>query len=82
MEFEYFLKGCFAGICGITASHPLDTIKVCIQENKKFIPSKAYAGFSAPLLGVAIEKQIYKNGNCWKYIRIMRIHRCNAHRKI
>jgi solute carrier family 25 carnitine/acylcarnitine transporter 20/29 len=60
---QYYAKGGLSGMCGITLSHPIDTIKTHIQSGhtlKTFKPSitNLYKGISAPLFGVGFEKAI------------------------
>ena len=59
-SIRYFLYGYLAGFTGILASHPFDTMKTCIQEEKqiKYNFRSLYKGVTAPLLGVGIEKSI------------------------
>ena len=57
---KYFAFGYIAGMTGIIASHPFDTVKTCIQDKKR-IPltlSGLYRGILPPLLGVGLEKAI------------------------
>lgn len=64
-----FLYGAISGMVGITLSHPFDTIKTCIQDNKpvKLGIISLYKGFVPPLIGVGFEKAIvfgiYTNAN-------------------
>jgi solute carrier family 25 carnitine/acylcarnitine transporter 20/29 len=53
-----FLAGAVSGMCGLTLSHPFDTIKTHIQNNKKINinPINLYRGLLPPLLGIGIEK--------------------------
>lgn len=57
---ENYVNGSIAGMFGVLLSHPFDTIKTCIQENKpiKYNPKFLYRGLSSPLLGIGIEKSI------------------------
>ncbi|ARF09727.1 mitochondrial carrier protein [Indivirus ILV1] len=59
-SFRSFLNGAFGGTVGITISHPFDTIKTCIQDNKpvKLGIRSLYNGFLPPLIGVGFEKAI------------------------
>lgn len=58
--FKSFLNGAISGMVGITMSHPFDTIKTCIQDNKpvKLGIRALYKGFVPPLFGVGFEKAI------------------------
>lgn len=55
-----FVNGCLSGMVGITLSHPFDTIKTCIQDNKPVNLNirNLYRGFLPPLFGVGLEKAI------------------------
>jgi len=68
-QSKTFLFGTFGGLCGITLSHPFDTIRVVYQEGAyKNIAECAkslyknngimsfYKGLVPPLIGVALEK--------------------------
>lgn len=59
-SFKSFTNGALAGMVGITLSHPFDTIKTCIQDNKpvKLGIRSLYNGFLPPLFGVGFEKAI------------------------
>ena len=55
-----FVNGWISGSVGVTLSHPFDTIKTCIQDNKQVNLSirSLYKGFFPPLFGVGFEKAI------------------------
>ena len=57
---ESFLNGLIGGTVGISLSHPFDTIKTCIQDNKpvNLTIRSLYKGFIPPLFGVGFEKAI------------------------
>lgn len=68
-QFKDFISGGFGGLCGITVSHPFDTIRVIYQEGNyknmiectKNIYKESgfygfYRGILPPLIGVALEK--------------------------
>lgn len=58
---QQFLNGWIAGISAVVISHPFDTYKTHIQENKIMPNYKLrtlYRGLSAPLLGVGFEKAV------------------------
>jgi solute carrier family 25 carnitine/acylcarnitine transporter 20/29 len=56
--YSYYLKGTLSGAIGVLLSHPFDTIKTCIQENKtiNYNLKNLYRGITAPLIGVGLEK--------------------------
>jgi hypothetical protein len=57
---EHFIFGYISGMAGILVSHPFDTIKTNIQENKP-IPRTLrglYRGIGPPLVGVGLEKSV------------------------
>lgn len=60
-SYQQFINGWIAGITAVITSHPFDTYKTHIQENK-VIPNyklrTLYRGLSAPLLGVGFEKAV------------------------
>jgi len=59
-KIRSFLDGFVSGSVGILISHPFDTIKTYIQNNK-VVPkniSSLYKGLTPPLLGVGFEKAI------------------------
>ena len=56
-----FLAGTFGGLCGVSLSHPFDTIRVRIQTEGGFKYKgirDLYKGLSPPLIGVMMEKTI------------------------
>jgi solute carrier family 25 (mitochondrial carnitine/acylcarnitine transporter), member 20/29 len=57
---QSFTNGFISGTVGILLSHPFDTIKTCIQDNKPVSLSirSLYKGFAPPLFGVGFEKAI------------------------
>jgi hypothetical protein len=57
---QNYLNGMISGVNAILISHPIDTIKTNIQENKQvdFKFRSLYRGLMAPLLGVGLEKAI------------------------
>lgn len=69
-QSKTFLFGTFGGLCGITLSHPFDTVRVIYQESNNYrgITDCAktiykergitgfYRGLVPPLIGVALEK--------------------------
>ena len=69
-QSKTFLFGTFGGLCGITLSHPFDTVRVIYQESNNYrgITDCAktiykergmtgfYRGIVPPLIGVALEK--------------------------
>jgi len=59
-SLKFFLFGCLAGMAGIIVSHPFDTMKACIQEDKRinYNARSLYKGVTAPLIGVGIEKAV------------------------
>jgi len=60
-SYQQFINGWVAGVTAVITSHPFDTYKTHIQENK-VIPNykltTLYRGLSAPLLGVGFEKAV------------------------
>jgi solute carrier family 25 carnitine/acylcarnitine transporter 20/29 len=59
--YKQFVNGWIAGVTAVIASHPFDTIKTHIQENKVISNYKLktlYRGLSAPLIGVGFEKAV------------------------
>ena len=59
--YQQFISGWFAGITAVITSHPFDTYKTYIQQNKVMPDYKLrtlYRGLSAPLLGVGFEKAV------------------------
>lgn len=60
MDFTHFLNGMISGMFGVTISHPIDTIKTSIQDNKKikYTPKFLYRGIVPALSGVGMEKAI------------------------
>jgi solute carrier family 25 carnitine/acylcarnitine transporter 20/29 len=60
-RYQQFINGWVAGISSVIISHPFDTYKTHIQENKIMPDYKLrtlYRGLSAPLLGVGFEKAV------------------------
>ena len=60
-RYQQFINGWIAGISAVIVSHPFDTYKTHIQENKIMPDYKLrtlYRGLSAPLLGVGFEKAV------------------------
>lgn len=59
-RIESFTNGFISGSVGILISHPFDTIKTRIQDNKSVSLSirQLYKGFLPPLFGVGFEKAI------------------------
>ncbi len=60
-KYQQFINGWVAGISAVIVSHPFDTYKTHIQENKIMPDYKLrtlYRGLSAPLLGVGFEKAV------------------------
>lgn len=60
-RYQQFINGWIAGISAVIISHPFDTYKTHIQENKIMPNYKLrtlYKGLSAPLLGVGFEKAV------------------------
>lgn len=57
-QWRNFGYGYLAGMMGIVASHPIDTIKTNYQEGNKIIVRNLYRGIIPPLLGVGLEKAI------------------------
>ena len=68
-QTKTFLYGTFGGLCGITLSHPFDTVRVVYQEGnykniwdcaktiyKEHGITSFYRGLVPPLIGVALEK--------------------------
>lgn len=68
-----FMFGAISGICGVSVSHPIDTIKANVQARKpvKYDLRSLYSGIKPPLIGVGIEKAlvfgIYENTS--RYLR-------------
>lgn len=60
MDFQHFINGAISGMFGIMLSHPIDTIKTSIQNNKKvkYNVRFLYRGILTALLGVGMEKAI------------------------
>lgn len=57
---DAYIKGFISGCCGVILSHPFDTAKTLIQENKQ-VPlslTKLYRGLIPPLIGVGFEKSV------------------------
>ncbi len=59
-DFKYFLKGAVSGATGLLLSHPIDTIKSNVQENKKIRWNIRYLfrGVWPPFFGMGMEKAI------------------------
>jgi solute carrier family 25 carnitine/acylcarnitine transporter 20/29 len=60
-SYQQFINGWVAGVTAVIISHPFDTYKTHIQENKVMPNYKLktlYRGLSAPLLGVGFEKAV------------------------
>lgn len=59
-DYKYFVYGALSGMCGVTISHPFDTIKTHIQTNKKLTYNikSLYKGIIPPLFGVGLEKAL------------------------
>ena len=59
-ETKSFINGAIGGMVGVTISHPFDTIKTCIQDNKpvRLGIRQLYNGFMPPLFGVGFEKAV------------------------
>ena len=59
-NLQHFGNGALSGMVGLLISHPFDTIKTCIQDNKK-MPMNIkglYRGVTSPFFGVGFEKAI------------------------
>ena len=59
--YKSFMAGTFGGLCGISISHPFDTLRVRIQTENKFTYRgirDMYKGIGPPLFGVMLEKTI------------------------
>jgi hypothetical protein len=59
--YQQFINGWCAGMSAVIISHPFDTYKTHIQENKIMPNYKLrtlYRGLSAPLMGVGFEKAV------------------------
>jgi hypothetical protein len=57
---DQFVYGYLSGMAGIIVSHPFDTLKTNIQENKP-IPRTLrglYSGIGPPMIGVGLEKSV------------------------
>jgi hypothetical protein len=57
---DQFIYGYLSGMAGIIVSHPFDTLKTNIQENKP-IPRTLrglYSGIGPPMIGVGLEKSV------------------------
>jgi len=56
--YKSYIYGTFAGCFGVLISHPFDTIKTCVQENKplNLNVKSLYKGLTPPLIGVGLEK--------------------------
>ena len=59
-KIKHFLNGALSGMVGLLISHPFDTIKTCIQDNKpvKYNLRSLYRGVLSPFFGVGLEKAI------------------------
>jgi solute carrier family 25 (mitochondrial carnitine/acylcarnitine transporter), member 20/29 len=59
-NIHHFLNGAISGAFGVALSHPIDTIKSNIQDNKRvsFNPRYLYRGLVPALSGVGFEKAI------------------------
>ena len=57
---ENFAYGYISGMAGIIVSHPFDTLKTSIQENKPITKNlrTLYRGLIPPLIGVGFEKAV------------------------
>ena len=57
---ENFMFGYISGMAGILVSHPFDTLKTNIQENKPLTKNirMLYRGLIPPLIGVGFEKAV------------------------
>jgi hypothetical protein len=59
-SYKNFIFGWLAGVNAVIVSHPIDTIKTNIQENKviNYNFRSLYKGLSAPFIGVGLEKAV------------------------
>jgi hypothetical protein len=57
-KIRNFGYGYLAGMMGIIASHPIDTLKTQFQQTNKLVFKNLYRGIVPPLLGVGLEKAI------------------------
>ena len=57
-QIRNFGYGYLAGMMGILASHPIDTLKTHYQQTNQLVFKKLYRGLLPPLLGVGLEKAI------------------------
>jgi solute carrier family 25 carnitine/acylcarnitine transporter 20/29 len=57
-KIKNFGYGYLAGMMGIIASHPVDTLKTQYQQTKQLIFKNLYRGIIPPLIGVGLEKAI------------------------
>lgn len=75
MDYKHFINGSISGMFGVILSHPIDTIKTSIQDNKKVNLNARYLyrGILPALSGVGLEKAVvfgfYNNSYyyCSKY---------------
>jgi hypothetical protein len=58
IDTNYFINGCISGSIGVIASHPIDTIKTCVQKGYGWKYNTLYKGMLSPLYGVGLEKAI------------------------
>lgn len=60
MDTQQFINGAVGGMCGLTFSHPVDTVKSNIQAGKpvSFRLSALFRGYFPPLGGMALEKAV------------------------
>lgn len=57
-KIKNFGYGYLAGMMGIIASHPIDTLKTQYQQTNKMVFKNLYKGLIPPLLGVGLEKAV------------------------
>jgi solute carrier family 25 carnitine/acylcarnitine transporter 20/29 len=57
-KIRNFGYGYLAGMMGIVASHPIDTLKTQFQQSNQIVYKNLYRGIIPPLLGVGLEKAI------------------------
>ena len=57
-KIRNFGYGYLAGMMGIVASHPIDTLKTQFQQSNQIVNKNLYRGIIPPLLGVGLEKAI------------------------
>jgi len=78
MDKEFY-AGLLGGITGITISHPIDTLRIRLQNNQRGVYRNLYKGILPPLFGVGLEKLlVFGNYEKCKNYQLIRNNNMNV----